>query len=115
MLKTRISLVALAMIAATQAQANDQADSKGFIEDSHANVLLRNAYINRDKKHGTDDQIEWGQAFIANFSSGFTQGTVGFGVDAIGMLGLKLDSGRGRAGLAGDAVRREVRDHPQGR
>ena len=39
MLKTRISLVALAMIAATQAQANDQADSKGFIEDSHANVL----------------------------------------------------------------------------
>jgi hypothetical protein len=62
MLKTRISLVALAMIAATQAQANDQADSKGFIEDSHANVLLRNAYINRDKKHGTDDQIEWGQA-----------------------------------------------------
>ena len=41
MLKTRISLVALAMIAATQAQANDQADSKGFIEDSHANVLLR--------------------------------------------------------------------------
>lgn len=73
MLKTRISLVALAMIAATQAQANDQADSKGFIEDSHANVLLRNAYINRDKKHGTDDQVEWGQAFIANFSSGFTQ------------------------------------------
>jgi hypothetical protein len=62
MLKTRISLVALAMIAATQAQANEQADSKGFIEDSHANVLLRNAYINRDKKHGTDDQIEWGQA-----------------------------------------------------
>ena len=101
MLKTRISLVALAMIAATQAQANDQAESKGFIEDSHANVLLRNAYINRDKKHGTDDQIEWGQAVIGNFSSGFTQGTVGVGVDASGLYALRLDGGKGHNGGAG--------------
>lgn len=101
MLKTRISLVALAMIAATQAQANDQADSKGFIEDSHANVLLRNAYINRDKKHGTDDQIEWGQGVIANFSSGFTQGTVGVGVDAFGLYAVRLDGGKGHNGGAG--------------
>lgn len=101
MLKTRISLVALAMIAATQAQANDQAESKGFIEDSHANVLLRNAYINRDKKHGTDDQIEWGQAVIGNFSSGFTQGTVGVGVDAFGLYALRLDGGKGHNGGAG--------------
>ena len=98
MLKTRISLVALAMIAATQAQANDQADSKGFIEDSHANVLLRNAYINRDKKHGTDDQIEWGQAFIGTFNSGFTQGTVGVGVDAFGLYAVRLDGGKGHNG-----------------
>ncbi|MEN5237523.1 MULTISPECIES: OprD family porin [Pseudomonas] len=101
MLKTRISLVALAMIAATQAQANEQADSKGFIEDSHANVLLRNAYINRDKKHGTDDQIEWGQAFIGNFSSGFTQGTVGVGVDAFGLYAVRLDGGKGHNGGGG--------------
>lgn len=100
MLKTRISLVALAMIAATQAQANDQAE-KGFTEDSHANVLLRNAYINRDKKHGTDDQIEWGQAVIGNFSSGFTQGTVGVGVDAFGLYALRLDGGKGHNGGAG--------------
>ncbi|MNM53331.1 Porin D precursor [compost metagenome] len=101
MLKTRISLVALAMFAATQAQANDQAESKGFIEDSHANVLLRNAYINRDKKHGTDDQIEWGQAVIGNFSSGFTQGTVGVGVDAFGLYALRLDGGKGHNGGGG--------------
>ncbi|HGA2318352.1 TPA: OprD family porin [Pseudomonas putida] len=101
MLKTRISLVALAMIAATQAQANDQADSKGFLEDSHANVLLRNAYINRDKKHGKNDQSEWGQAFIGKFSSGFTQGTVGVGVDAFGLYALRLDGGKGRNGGAG--------------
>ena len=101
MLKTRISLVALAMIAATQAQANEQAESKGFIEDSHASVLLRNAYINRDKKHGTDDQIEWGQAFIGTFNSGFTQGTVGVGVDAFGLYAIRLDGGKGHNGGAG--------------
>ncbi|WP_060478282.1 OprD family porin [Pseudomonas monteilii] len=101
MLKTRISLLALAMIAATQAQANDQAQSNGFLEDSHANVLLRNAYINRDKKHGNRDQSEWGQAFIGKFSSGFTQGTVGVGVDAFGLYALRLDGGKGRNGGGG--------------
>ena len=30
--------------------------------------------------------------------SGFTEGTVGVGLDALGMLGVKLDSGGGRAG-----------------
>lgn len=108
MLKTRISLVALAMIAATQAQANEQAESKGFIEDSHANVLLRNAFINRDKKHDTNDQSQWGQGVIANFSSGFTQGTVGVGVDAFGLYALRLDGGKGRNGGGGiDFFKRE--------
>lgn len=32
------------------------------------------------------------------FESGFTQGTVGVGVDAFGLAGFKLDSGKGRAG-----------------
>ncbi|ATB65715.1 OprD family porin [Pseudomonas mosselii] len=108
MLKTRISLVALAMIAATQAQANEQAESKGFIEDSHANVLLRNAFINRDKKHHTNDQSQWGQAFIGNFSSGFTQGTVGVGVDAFALYAVRLDGGKGRNGGGGiDFFKRE--------
>ncbi|MCU7236642.1 MULTISPECIES: OprD family porin [Pseudomonas] len=108
MLKTRISLVALAMIAATQAQANEQAESKGFIEDSHANVLLRNAFINRDKKHDINDQSQWGQGVIANFSSGFTQGTVGVGVDAFGLYALRLDGGKGRNGGGGiDFFKRE--------
>lgn len=101
MLKTRISLVALAMIAATQAQANEQAESKGFIEDSHANVLLRNAYINRDYKDGRPDKAEWGQAAIGTFSSGFTQGTVGVGVDAFGLYAVRLDGGKGRTGAQG--------------
>lgn len=101
MLKTRISLIALGLMAATQAMANDQAASKGFVEDSSANLLLRNAFINRDKKHGTEDQSEWGQAFIGKFSSGFTQGTVGVGVDAFGLYAVRLDGGKGRNGGAG--------------
>ena len=101
MLKTRISLIALGLMAATQAMANDQAASNGFQEDSKASVLLRNAFINRDKKHGSSDQSEWGQAFIGKFSSGFTQGTVGVGVDAFGIYALRLDGGRGKSGAGG--------------
>ncbi|WP_323113531.1 OprD family porin [Pseudomonas guariconensis] len=101
MLKTRISLVALAMIVATQAQANDQAESKGFVEDSQLNVLLRNAYINRDYKDGNKDKAEWGQGVIGTFSSGFTQGTVGVGVDAFGLYAVRLDGGKGRSGAGG--------------
>ncbi|KAF0862355.1 OprD family porin [Pseudomonas sp. LD120] len=93
MLKQRICLIALGILSATQAMADGQADAKGFVEDSSLNVLLRNAYINRDKKHGNDDQREWGQAVIGTFSSGFTQGTVGVGVDAFGLYGLRLDRG----------------------
>lgn len=95
MLKTRISLLALGLMAATQAMANDQAASKGFVEDSTASLLLRNAYIKRDKKHDTNDQMQWGQGFIGKFSSGFTQGTVGVGVDAFGLYAVRLDGGTG--------------------
>ncbi|QLL13827.1 OprD family porin [Pseudomonas chlororaphis] len=93
MLNKRIGLIALGILSATQAMANDQAESKGFVEDSSLKILLRNAYINRDKKNGNDDQREWGQAAIGTFSSGFTQGTVGVGVDAFGLYGLRLDKG----------------------
>ncbi|MFK8331367.1 OprD family porin [Pseudomonas sp. BJa5] len=101
MLKTRISLIALGLMAATQAMANDQAAAKGFVEDSSASLLLRNGFINRDKKHGTEDQSEWGQAFIGKFSSGYTQGTVGVGVDAFGLYAVRLDGGKGRNGGGG--------------
>ncbi|MDH0210784.1 OprD family porin [Escherichia coli] len=100
-MKTRISLLALGLMAATQAMANDQEASKGFVEDSSATLLLRNAYMNRDKKHDTPDQKQWGQGFIGNFSSGFTQGTVGVGVDAFGLYAVRLDGGSGRNGGGG--------------
>ncbi|MFI8610721.1 OprD family porin [Pseudomonas sp. NPDC077649] len=78
------------------AHASSQAQSNGFVEDASLDLLLRNAYFNRDYKDRTNDAKSWGQGFIATFESGFTQGTVGVGVDAFGLLGVKLDSGRGR-------------------
>ncbi|PJH88919.1 MULTISPECIES: OprD family porin [Pseudomonas] len=101
MLNKRISLIALGILSTTHAMANDQAESKGFVEDSSLKVLLRNAYINRDYKDGNEDKAEWGQAAIGTFSSGFTQGTVGVGVDAFGLYALRLDGGKGRSGAGG--------------
>ena len=101
MLNKRIGLLALGVLSATQAMANDQADAKGFVEDSHLNVLARNAYISRDYKNGQQDKAEWGQGFLGTFSSGFTQGTVGVGVDAFGIYALRLDGGRGNSGAGG--------------
>lgn len=101
MLNKRISLIALGILSTTQAMANDQAESKGFVEDSSLKVLLRNAYISRDYKDGNEDKAEWGQAAIGTYSSGFTQGTVGVGVDAFGLYALRLDGGKGRTGAQG--------------
>ena len=97
----RLGLLALGIISAGQVMAASQADSKGFVEDSSLTVKLRNAYINRDYKNGVQDRSEWGQAFMGTFTSGFTQGTVGVGVDAFGLYGIRLDGGKGRSGAGG--------------
>jgi hypothetical protein len=73
----------------------------GFIEDSTATLTARNYYFSRDYSDivGPNRQSkaeEWAQGFILNVKSGYTPGTVGFGVDAIGLLGIKLDSSRDR-------------------
>lgn len=40
----------------------------------------------------------WTQSFILDARSGFTQGSVGFGLDVLGLYSLKLDGGKGTAG-----------------
>jgi hypothetical protein len=81
----------------TQAAGSPPAD--GFVEGSHLSVNTRNYYMNRDRRDvHTDDSKEWGQGFLGTFESGYTQGTVGFGLDAHAMLGLKLDGGGGTDG-----------------
>ncbi|WP_260955817.1 OprD family porin [Pseudomonas citri] len=74
--------------------------AEGFIDDSHGTLTLRNYYMDRDYK---DDGAktaarEWAQGLIMNVESGFTPGTVGFGLDARGLVGIKLDSSPDRSG-----------------
>ncbi|OLU23258.1 porin [Pseudomonas sp. PA15(2017)] len=87
---------------ALAAQADEQ--QEGFIEGSSLNILNRNFYFNRDHRNGAvapggaGYSEVWAHGIIAKFESGFTQGTVGVGVDAFAMLGIKLDTGGGRNG-----------------
>ncbi|WP_438279280.1 OprD family porin [Pseudomonas alabamensis] len=76
------------------------AQADGFLEDSQAILKAQNFYLNRDFREdpGISKREEWAQGFILDFRSGYTPGFLGFGVDALGMLGLKLDSSPGRSG-----------------
>ena len=95
MMKNTIGLLSLTLCAPVMAQ------DQGFFEDSTTDLLLRNYYFNRDFRDpgATKSKVdEWAQGFILKFSSGFTPGVVGFGVDGIAMLGVKLDSSREASG-----------------
>lgn len=90
--------IAIAATMSTHAQASEESSGEGFVEGSSLNLNARNYYMNRNRHQNADDNIEWGQGFLGRFESGFTQGTVGFGVDTHAMLGLKLDGGGGTDG-----------------
>ncbi|WP_217474181.1 OprD family porin [Stutzerimonas stutzeri] len=75
--------------------------SAAFLDDSKASVELRNFYMNRDFRESGASQSkadEWAQGFIMKIESGYTDGPVGFGLDAVGLLGVKLDSSPDRSG-----------------
>lgn len=67
-----------------------------FIKDSSASLNLRNFYFDNDTRNATGRTAEWGQGAVINYRSGFTSGTLGVGVDALGMVGLRLDGGKGK-------------------
>ncbi len=91
----RASLVLSALYCACQtAQA-------AFIHDGSGSLELRNFYFDRDFHGDSATQSrrsEWAQGFMLRLQSGYTDGVVGFGLDAAGMLGLKLDSSPDRSG-----------------
>ncbi|WP_336353472.1 OprD family porin [Pseudomonas atacamensis] len=77
------------------------AEESGFVEGAKVNLNLRNFYINRNFTNPTKAQgkaEEWTQSFILDAKSGFTQGTVGFGMDVLGLYSIKLDGGKGTGG-----------------
>lgn len=109
------SFLGLAILAAVgqSALASQQAESQGFVADSSFNLLNRAFYFNRDFRNGGVNgsgtnadkpgqengyREEAAYGVMGFYESGFTQGTVGFGVDAYGFLGIRLDGGGGRTG-----------------
>jgi len=81
-----------------------QVQASGFFEDTTAKIESRTVYFNRDFRdgHTSSDQgaskrEESAQGFILNLQSGYTEGTVGFGIDALGMAGFQLDSSPDRS------------------
>ncbi len=75
-------LLGAGLMASAVAEENAERSKEGFIEGSEVNLLLRNFYFNRDFRKGQSSPAgggyteEWVQGFMANFSSGFTQGTL---------------------------------------
>ena len=67
-------------------------------------------YMNRDFRNGAGNiakpgggfksgyREDWGLSELLNYQSGFTQGTIGVGVDAFAMGTVRLDGGAGRQG-----------------
>lgn len=103
------SLIALAVTSSALPAFADGTSSGGFLDDAKVNLNLRTFYFNRNfvdegksialpglRKHGEADETT--QSFILDAKSGFTQGTVGFGVDMLGLFSQKLDGGRGTYG-----------------
>ncbi len=96
--------------------ATQQEQATGFFDGSHLDLLNRNYYFNRDYRNGATNNVaanarkpvsdrngyreDWAQGLTAMFSSGWTQGTVGFGIDAFAMFGLKLNGGGGTTGTS---------------
>ncbi|HEX8545039.1 MAG TPA: OprD family porin [Pseudomonas sp.] len=114
-MKLIASMIVLATASAASVMAHaDQAESKGFIEDSSLKLLNRNFYFSREYRHGETNNAgrnafkakadrngynqEWVDAISATYNSGFTQGLVGFGLDAYSYYAFALDTGGGRTG-----------------
>src|SRR5690554_4735406 len=89
------TLLALSITAGLYLPAVSAAPDQGFVEGTSAALQARNYYFSRDFSGQTRSE-EWAQGFILDVKSGYTTGPVGFGIDMLGQLGIKLDSGGGR-------------------
>jgi len=90
-----------------------QAEANGFIEDQRLSGSTRNWYAREratkgplfryyksdGTRHDSHSRDNWVQGTILDYSSGFTQGTVGFATQVAGYNAIALE--RGRAAVAG--------------
>ena len=71
-----------------------------FIADAHGTLNVRKFYFNNDYRNqpgpqGQSKIREWGNGFMLDLKSGYTDGELGFGLDALGTSGVRLDGGAG--------------------
>ncbi|EPP5066204.1 OprD family outer membrane porin [Acinetobacter baumannii] len=92
MLKAQKLTLAVLISAAiiSSAQASEQSEAKGFVEDANGSILFRTGYISRDKNMEGTDNSSFAQTAIVNIDSGFTPGIVGFGVGVVGDGSFKI-------------------------
>uniref|UniRef100_UPI0030D7EA1F OprD family outer membrane porin n=2 Tax=Pseudomonas sp. RL_105y_Pfl2_101 TaxID=3088708 RepID=UPI0030D7EA1F len=105
------------LIASADEVLATQAEAQGFIDGSHLGLNLRHYYANQHTRRSTylgikkADGLEptrlretWVQTAMLNYSSGYTHGPVGFGLDASLFSAVNLERGHGRVANGGDRV-----------
>lgn len=111
-----LGAIAAALLSAALPARAAQDDATGFVEGAKWQLLNRIVYDRRDYENGgksngarnafkpraerNDYAEEFAYGLMGVVESGFTRGKIGFGMDAYSYVGLKLDSGGGRAGKA---------------
>ncbi len=98
----KLCALAAALAVSLPAHAGAQDEAKGFVEGSGLKVQNRLLFERLDYQHGSttrtvsgprsDKAEESAYGLMLNFESGYTQGVVGFGVDAHAYGGLNLGS-----------------------
>ena len=84
-----------------------------FIDNSTVDLTTRNFYFDRDYQEQSKYPAakDWTQGFILKANSGYTEGTIGFGIDILATAGLKLDASADYAGT-GNLPRDTVTNEP---
>lgn len=106
-----VSAASLCLFSAPLVVAHAAEKERGFMAGATSSINFRNLYMERDY-FGTTPQNrskQWAQGLIYKFDSGFTEGSVGFGLDVLARGVLKLDGGKG---TVGDVIAADRGDGP---
>ncbi|MBC9249365.1 hypothetical protein A9179_03635 [Pseudomonas alcaligenes] len=83
-------------------QDSSQAQSRGFVEDAKLTLLSRNMVFYKNLRNNDaaaqNYRSDWSQAEMLTYTSGYTQGTVGVGLDAFANGAVRLNGGGGTGG-----------------
>ena len=114
--------ISQAFVPLTVKTSSAQDEARGFIEDSSLTGSTRNWYAREKGKRGqtwgidkgngvterSNSRDTWVQGTIVNYTSGFTQGAVGFSTEVAAYNTVALERGKGRVAGGGN---RTLTDH----